>query len=134
MSKAYIVTAVDYGETCNGKARTIGVFFDKKEAERTLAADIDYYKAMHPTYKEGKLAVTDDDGNGCEWNLEDVEVNIPLTTLQICGIGLNEIGSEIQSGDSTFEEYKDMLSDEEERYLRDWLKRAHVKVDEEESK
>lgn len=119
MSKAYILTAVDHGETCDGKARTLGVFFDRNAAQKALNEDMDYYKAMHPTYTEGELAVTDEDGNGCEWNIEDKDILIPLTPLQITN--LNLLASQIAKGEDDFFSYEDTLSDEETAYLLDNL-------------
>lgn len=123
MSKAYVVTAVDYGETVDGKARTLGVFFDREEAQKRLDEDMEYYKAMHPTYKEGELAVTDDDGNGCEWNVEDIDIRIPLTPLQFTE--LNLIAQQIADGEEGFASIKDSLSDEEVAYLKDNLKTTY---------
>ena len=129
MSKAYILTAVDYGDTCDGKARTIGVFFDRDEAQKVLNADIEDYAAMHPTYTEGKLAVTDENGNGCEWNIEEVDIRIPLTPMQVSN--LNLLALNIANNPKSFADYEN-LSDEERAYLVDTLKRTyHIDINEE---
>lgn len=151
MSKAYVITAVDHGETCSGKARTLGVFFDRNEAQKKLDEDMDYYKAMHPTYTEGELAVTDEDGNGCEWNIEGIEVKPPkgevpkervktlddikkvnlarlaieelkLTNLQVCA--LNGIAHDIAHNNDDYDSYCGLLAKEEDRYLRAVLQRT----------
>lgn len=130
MSKAYILTVVDYGETCDGKARTLGVYFDRKEAQRTLDADIDDYKAMHPTYTESELAVTDEDGNGREWNIEEKDIIIPLTPLQVSN--LNGIAESIATNENdSYFSYIDSLSDEEDEYLLDGLARRGIAIDKE---
>ena len=130
MSKAYIVTAVDYGDSADGKARTIGVFFDKKKAEEELAKDMDTYKEFRKTERrdiiERHWAIWHDDHHGCEWNIEDKEVEIPLTSLQTTT--LNGIGMDIQKGEEGWYDVRDSLSDEEAAYLRDWLKREGIEV------
>lgn len=128
MSKAYIVTAVNYGKDCNGAAVTLGVFFDKKKAETTLAASMDsFLKAAGKNYYEDELAIREKDGNnGCVWNIEDKEVEIPLTPLQTTT--LNGIGMDIQKGEEGWYDVRDSLSDEEAAYLRDWLKREGIEV------
>ena len=130
MSKAYIVTAVDYGDSVDSKARTIGVFFDKKKAEEELAKDMDTYKEFRKTERrdiiERHLAIWHDNNHGCEWNIEDKEVEIPLTPLQFTTI--NGIGMDIQKGEEGWYDVRDSLSDEEAAYLRDWLKREGIEV------
>ena len=83
MSKAYVVTYVDYGDSADGKARTRGVFFDKAKAEEELAADMETYKRWFKAERrdiiERHWAIWHDDHHGCEWNIE--EVNIPVSDL-----------------------------------------------------
>ena len=122
MRKVYIITAVDHGDTCDGKARTLGVFFDRNEALKVLQADIEDYKAMHPTYGEGKLSVTDEDGNGCEWNIEEADIRLPLTPMQI--VNLNGFAQAISLNPKSYADYED-LSDEERAYLIDNLKHTY---------
>lgn len=126
MSKAYIVTAVNYGKDCNGAAVTLGVFFDKKKAEATLAASMDsFLKAAGKNYYEDELAIREKDGNnGCVWNIEDKEVEIPLTPLQITE--LNGLAYKIDGGDFWLDELED-LSDEEMDYLKYTLKTTYDK-------
>lgn len=126
MSKAYIVTAVDYGDSVDGKARTIGVFFDRKTAEAAKVADIRGYRkgiAKEPTaYNEGKGWCYHDDHTGCEWNIEEVNIPLPLTPLQFTE--LNGIAYKISSGEYGLDEFED-LSDEETEYLKYTLKTTY---------
>lgn len=78
--KVWIATVVDYGETCDGKARVLDVCKTKEEAEEVVRNDIEKWADDHAG--EGvevdfdKMSAhfdynTDD---GCEWNIEEVEV------------------------------------------------------------
>ena len=129
MSKAYIVTAVDYGETVDGKSRTIGVFFDPHEAQKDLNADMDNYKkAAGPNYEELELSIMEKNGdNGCEWNIEEKEVRIPLTPLQITH--LNGIAAAIEKGEDDYFSYEDTLSTEEDEYLIGLLLNKGIVID-----
>lgn len=78
--KRWIVTCVDCGETCDGKARTLGVFKEREEARAFVRNDIERWADDHAG--EGievdfdKMSATYDydTGNGCEWNIEEVEI------------------------------------------------------------
>ena len=126
MSKAYIVTAVDYGETVDGKARTIGVFFDREKAQAALDADMDGYLERYKKdgieAKEEDLAVWHDNNNGCEWNVEDVDVAIPLSIMQITTI--HEIAAQVNDGLSSVAE-ADYLTEEEMNYLKYTLENTY---------
>lgn len=126
MSKAYVVTAVDYGETVDGKARTIGVFFDREKAQAALDADMDGYiessKKSGMICEEYELAVWHDDDHGCEWNVEDVDVAIPLSIMQITTI--HEIAAEVNNGLSSVAE-ADYLTEEEMNYLKYTLENTY---------
>lgn len=121
MSKAYIVTAVDYGDSVDGKARTIGVFFDRDKAQKALNEDmntyIGYFESQGQIVTETELAVWHDDNHGCEWNIEDKEVEIPLTPTQTTT--LNEMAAQINDGMLSLEE-ADYLSAEETNYIK-WV-------------
>lgn len=131
MSKVYIVTAVDYGDSVDGKARTIGVFFDRDEAKKALNEDINTYKGHYETllYADD-LAVWLDEHQGCEWNVEDKEIEIPLTPLQFTN--LNGIAESIEknANDSYFS-YEDSLSKEEDEYLLSSLAERGIAIDKE---
>ena len=124
MSKAYVLTAVDYGDNVDGKARTLGVFFDRKAAEAAKVADIRGYRkgiAKEPTaYNEGKGWCYHDDHTGCEWNIEEVDVSLPLTNIQVTQ--LNLLAQQIANGEEGFASIEDSLFDEEREYLKDTLK------------
>lgn len=126
MSKAYIVTAVDYGETVDGKARTIGVFFDREKAQAALDADMDGYLERYRKdgieAKEEDLAVGHDDNYGCEWNVEELDVSIPLSIMQITTI--HEIAAEVNDGLSSVAE-ADYLTEEEMNYLKYTLENTY---------
>lgn len=126
MSKAYIVTAVDYGETVDGKARTIGVFFDREKAQAALDADMDGYLERYRKdgieAKEEDLAVWHDDNHGCEWNVEELDVSIPLSIMQITTI--HEIAAEVNDGLSSVAE-ADYLTEEEMNYLKYTLENTY---------
>lgn len=82
--KRWIVTCVDCGETCDGKARTLGVFREREEARAFVRNDIEKwaddragdnvvvdFDKMTASY--GDCARAD---NGCEWNIEEVEIPV----------------------------------------------------------
>lgn len=83
MAKSWIVTAVDHGETCDGKARVLEVCNTKEGAEAYVRADIESWADE----RAGEDIVVDFDkmsayyeyntDNGCEWNIEEVELPIP---------------------------------------------------------
>ena len=130
MSKAYVLTAVNHivyrGVTCDGKARLLGVFLDRNDAQKMLNDDMDNYKAKNPTYyKEGELAMTDEYGNGCDWNIEEVNIRLPLTPLQIAN--LNSLALTIAGNPKAYA-YSENLSDEERDYLLLTLKNTY-KID-----
>lgn len=117
MSKAYIITA-EYYFNKDGKKQSVGAYFDRDQARKALKEVVEKDHALW-------------DGSSCygTWGIQEVEVQIPLTPLQITN--LNGIGLEIQRGDGDFFSYEDSLSDEEAAYLIDWLKRANIAVDRE---
>lgn len=87
--KKHIVTVVDHGDTCDGKARILEVCNTKDEAMSFVRADIEHwvderagdsivvdFDKMSVRYKDG----TD---NGCEWNIECRDIVSDLTEKQI---------------------------------------------------
>lgn len=82
--KLWIVTAVDYGDSCNGKARVIGAFKSFDEAKEYVKQDMqDYIDAngeeddFDCDFDKMSIGLADcdiDDIFGCEWNIEEVEV------------------------------------------------------------
>lgn len=78
--KLWIVTAVDYGDSCDGKARVLGVFKSYNEAR--IYVDGDIFDWVERNCENGvkcdfdKMAVWSDcdDSIRCEWNIEEAEV------------------------------------------------------------
>lgn len=79
----WIVTFVDYGETCDGKARVLAVCKSREEAEACVKHDIEKWADDHA----GENIEVDFDGMsvsysmynddcGCEWNIEEKTVNV----------------------------------------------------------
>lgn len=134
MSKAYIVTAVDYGDSVDGKARTIGVFFDRDEAQKALNADMDTYKghfeSLGQKVTEDDLAVWHGEHHGCEWNVEEKDIRIPLTPLQFTNLNGIAESIETNANDSYFS-YADSLSKEEDEYLLKSLANRGIAIDKE---
>lgn len=78
--KKWIVTAVDYGETCDGKARVLQVCATKEEAKNWVRNDIETYADDHAgenvkvDFDKMSASFGDRDA-GCEWNIEETEWN-----------------------------------------------------------
>ncbi len=77
--KKWIVTAVNKGETCDGKARVLKVCDSKDEAKQFIKDDIldsiSSYDSEDYDYDFDKMyAYVKDSDIGCEWNLEEVEI------------------------------------------------------------
>ena len=77
--KKFIVTAVDSGDTCNGKARVLAVCNTREEAKAFVQNDIEawaYERAYEGIEVDfGKMSAhynCNDDG--CEWNIEEVDI------------------------------------------------------------
>ena len=72
----YIVTAVDHGETCDGKARILDVCDTKDEALAFVRDDIEHWaderagEGIEVDFDKMSTRYTDDTDNGCEWNIE----------------------------------------------------------------
>ena len=82
--KKWVVTFVDYGETCDGKARTPKICNSKEEAQAWVRNDMeawaDKYAGEDITVNfDGMSACFNDDScQGCEWNVEEVDINIKI--------------------------------------------------------
>ena len=79
--KVWIVTCVDYGETCDGKARALQICKSKEEATAYVNNDIENWADDHAgeniTVDFGKLSARYVEcDNGCEWNIEEVEIDV----------------------------------------------------------
>jgi len=80
MKEIFIVTAVDVGENCDGKARVLGLFKSQDEADKYVCADIKEYVQNRDIPEDlvdyvQMFAYWDDDyTHGCEWNIEKVSL------------------------------------------------------------
>ena len=137
MSKVYILTAVDHGKTCDGKARTLGIHFSYEDAARAKSEDMTTYRntclalsGKEPlSYNEGMGYCYINDRQGCEWNIEDVDIRIPLTPMQ--GSNLNLLALNIAGNPNSFADFEN-LSDEERAYLVETLKETyHIDIEKE---
>lgn len=81
-AKLWIATYVDRGDTCDGKARILGIDKTKEEAEARVRNDIETWADDHA----GERLIVDfdkmtayclyDADVGCEWNIEERELEI----------------------------------------------------------
>lgn len=83
--KLFIVTAVDYGETCDRKARVLDICKTKEEARAVVRNDIEHWaneRAGMPIIVDfDKMSAkynweTLDDADGCEWNISEHDLEI----------------------------------------------------------
>lgn len=78
--KKFIVTVVDTGDTCDGKARTLKICNSREEAEAYVKKDMDKWIKDHQDegieYDYDKMSSYFDynTNDGCEWNIEEVEM------------------------------------------------------------
>ena len=80
--KTFIVTAVDISETADGKARVLAVCNTRDEAKSFVKNDMEDFindaAEMNPVADFEKMSVrTEDDMYGCEWNIEEVDFEMP---------------------------------------------------------
>ena len=79
MKKLWIATYVDHGETCDGKARILKACATKEEAQNEVRADIEKWaddragENIEVDFDKMSASYRDRD-EGCEWNIEEVEV------------------------------------------------------------
>lgn len=84
IDKVYVVTAVDYGDSCDGKARVLGTFKSETEAKNFVIEDIKTYIDDNTADSGECPFIADFDkmsviGSistdfGCEWNIESVTI------------------------------------------------------------
>ena len=81
MNKRWIVTVVDYGETCDGKARVLEVCKSEEEAKAFVRNDIeewaDHYAGEEVHVDFNRMSAQHygyNNNDGCEWNIQAVEV------------------------------------------------------------
>lgn len=84
----FVVTAVDYGETCDGKARVLKCCDTKEEAQQYVRSDIEKWaddragENIIVDFDKMNAYYKDNDNNGCEWNIEEVAFNSTFTNLK----------------------------------------------------
>lgn len=90
-AKLWIVTAVDNSETCDGKARVLAACKSKEEAQVVVRNDIEHWandRAGMPIVVDfDKMSAkynweTLDDADGCEWNIEEVDIPIEKPNIE----------------------------------------------------
>lgn len=79
MKKIWIATYVDHGETCDGKARVLKACATKEEAQNEVRADIEKWAddraGENIEVDFDKMSASYQDCNdGCEWNIEEIEI------------------------------------------------------------
>lgn len=78
--KMYIVTAVDYGETCNGKARVLEICDTYEEAHNFVCDDIENWCDFHAgenvecDFDKMSAWFTHDTETRCEWNISNISL------------------------------------------------------------
>lgn len=84
--KVFVATYVDVGDSCDGKARTLGVFpteeLAKEEVEKDMAHHIDAMVNERRDMSSAKIdangmSIYVDDYHGCEWNVEEIDYPCP---------------------------------------------------------
>ena len=80
MAKRWIVTAVDYGDDVDGKARVLAACKTEDEAKAFVRNDIEEWLDNHAgqdvkaDFSDMSTEFTDYFGHGCEWNIEPIDV------------------------------------------------------------
>lgn len=74
--KLWCATVVDSGDTCDGRARTIGLFKSEASARAAVAEDIRQYAERIGAVPDfGEMCVVDEDADAVSlWNVEETEV------------------------------------------------------------
>lgn len=88
MSKVFVATYVDVGETCDGKARVLGIYRTKAEALEAVKDDMENWQSANDEDFEGeengvtatidvdRMSGSLNDGEaGCEWNVEEADLD-----------------------------------------------------------
>ena len=79
MEKLWIATYVDHGETCDNKPRVLKACATKEEARNEVRADIEKWadnragENIEVNFDKMSASYRDRD-DGCEWNIEEVEI------------------------------------------------------------
>lgn len=83
MAKRYVVSFVDYNDSCDGKARISGLFKTEEEARAWVVDDMKQWLDNNSGEVKfdvdyDKMSIASDDYNediGCEWNVHEVDVD-----------------------------------------------------------
>ena len=79
MKKLWIAVYVDRGEDCDGKPRILKACSTKEEAQNEVRADIEKFaddragENLEVDFDKMSASYRDYD-EGCEWNIEEVEI------------------------------------------------------------
>jgi len=82
MSKIWIATVVETGETCDGKARVLGAFKSKAAAIDCVHKDMDAWFQLAKTegveisYDKMRGWYDYDTSDGFEWNVSETELEV----------------------------------------------------------
>lgn len=114
MGTAYLVTRTSHKENGEVMPKAIGIAFSRGEAERLKSEDRN--KTLAPTSKDGE-------GTEILWSIDEVEVRIPLSSLQLSQ--LNHLAYQVKVGDYSYAELAEELTEDEAAYLRDNLDRSY---------
>lgn len=90
--RRYILTVVDYGDTCDGKARVLGIYRQHQKAYETMTADAkDKAEVIYEDEEDAKngtvitqwgASVGDTDTCGYEYKIEEVEVEVDMEEVE----------------------------------------------------
>ena len=80
----WVVTAVDIGDSCDGKARVLKICRSKEKAEQYIHDDMLEYSLGGVDCKVDsvKLSVYRNENEGCEWNLEKIHITSNCITSE----------------------------------------------------
>lgn len=84
----WIVTAVDRGETCDGKARVLSICDTEDEAKAYVRNDIEDWidqragEGVEANFEKMEAHYDYSQDDGCSWNIEQVQVGNDLPTLK----------------------------------------------------
>ena len=78
----WVVTAVDIGDSCDGKARVLKICRSKEKAEKYIHDDmLDHsLNGVDCNVDPVNLSVYQNENNGCEWNLEKIHITSECIT------------------------------------------------------
>ena len=86
MIKKYQVLYTDYGETCDYKARSLGIYKTFKNAHKAMMKDVEGYqenyqeawgdntKRLPVAHEDNDSIMLGDDHYGCQWQILEIEV------------------------------------------------------------